>query len=229
MVEVLPMAFVSAIYPSLLAAVVLIMGQPNPRRLLASYMAGAMTTSVGVGLAVVFGLSSSGLASGNDDRFGPGIDVAIGLIALALFWVLLTERDQALRERRERRRRSKPPKENREPLAHRVLNRGSLSLTFALGVGLSLPGALYLVALKDIVEAEVGTAASVATIVAYNLIMFSLAEIPLLGYALAPDRTQAAIAGVNSWLGSHRRRVAMWLCAAAGIALLARGLGGLLE
>jgi hypothetical protein len=228
MVEVLPMAFASAIYPSLLAAVVLIMGQPNPRRLLASYMAGAMTTSVGLGLAVVFGLSSSHLASGNNDRFGPGLDVAVGLLALVLFWTLLTERDQALRERRRRRRQSKPKKENREPLSQRVLSRGSLSLTFALGVGLSLPGALYLVALKDIAEAEVGTAASVATIIAYNLIMFSLAEIPLLGYAIAPDRTQGAIEGVNSWLGSHRRQVAMWLCAAAGTILLVRGLGGLL-
>ncbi|HET7054310.1 MAG TPA: GAP family protein [Solirubrobacterales bacterium] len=223
------MAFASAIYPSLLAAVVLIMGQPNPRRLLASYMAGAMTMSVGTGLALVFGLSSSGIASGGDDRFGPGLDVAIGLIALASFWILLTERDRAMRERRERRRRSKPAIEQREPLSRRVLSRGSLSLTFALGVGLSLPGALYLVALKDIAEAEVGTGASVATIVAYNLIMFSLAEIPLLGYALAPDRTQAAIEGVNSWLGSHRRQVAMWLCAAAGVALLMRGLDGLLE
>ena len=37
------MAFASAIYPSLLAAVVLIMGQPNPHRLLASYLARALT------------------------------------------------------------------------------------------------------------------------------------------------------------------------------------------
>jgi hypothetical protein len=227
-VEVLPLAFASAIYPSLLAAVVLIMGQPNPRRLLASYLAGAMTMSVGAGLVLVFGLSSTDLASGNDDRFGPGLDIVVGLAALALFWTLLTERDQALRERRERRR-SKPAKENREPLPHRVLSHGSLSLTFALGVGLSLPGALYLVALKDIAEAEASTAASVATIGAYNLIMFSLAEIPLLGYAFAPERTQGAVEGLNSWLGSHRRQVAMWLCATAGAVLLARGLGGLLE
>ncbi|MGV1047565.1 MAG: GAP family protein [Solirubrobacterales bacterium] len=222
------MAFASAIYPSLLAAVVLIMGQPNPHRLLASYLAGAMTMSVGAGLAIVFGLSSTGLTDGADDRFGPGLDVFVGLFALILFWALLTERDRRLRARREARKRSRRADQDRDPLSHRVLSRGSISLTFALGMGLSLPGALYLVALKDVAEAGIGTLASVATIVLYNLIMFSLAEIPLLGYALAPERTREAVGALNSWLGDHRRQVAMWLCAAAGIALLLRGVSGLL-
>jgi len=224
MLDVLPMAFASAIYPSLLAAVVLVMGQPNPRSLLSAYLAGGLTTSVGVGLLVVFGLNLSGLTNGSGDSFGPAVDVVVGLVALGLFWILLTERDQALKERRAARRKSEPPKEKRDSLPTRVLGRGSLSLTFILGMSLSLPGALYLVALKDIAESGVSTAAAVLTILAYNAIMFSFAELPLLGYAFAPERTRALVEGFNGWLGGHSRQVAMWLCAAAGALLLLRGL-----
>jgi hypothetical protein len=221
--DLLPMACASAIYPSLLAAVVLIMGQPNPRRLLSAYLAGALLISIGTGLVIVFGLNASDVATGSEDRFGPGFDVVIGLVALVLFWVLLTDRDRRLRERRARRR-AEQPDDGRDPWTRRILTRGSLKLTFVLGVALSLPGALYLVALKDIAEADRGTGASVLLIVAYNLIMFALAEIPLVAYAVTPDRTRETVDAANAWLGSHSRQVAMGLCAAAGAILLLRGL-----
>jgi hypothetical protein len=226
--DLLPMACASAIYPSLLAAVVLIMGQPNPRRLLSAYLAGALLVSIGAGLIIVFALDAGDVASGSEDRFGPGVDVAIGGIALLLFWVLLTDRDRRLKERRVERR---PPKadDGRDPWSRRILTRGSLKLTFLLGMALSLPGALYLVALKDIAESETGTGKSVILIVAYNLIMFSLAEVPLLAYALAPDRTREAVVRGNAWLGNHSRQVAMVLCAAAGAILVVRGLAEFLR
>lgn len=217
------MACGSAIYPSLLAAVVLIMGQPNPRRLLTAYLAGALLISIGAGLAIVFALNSSDVTAGGEDRFGPGADIAVGLVALLLFWLLLTDRDRRLRERRAEHRASKPD-DGRDPWTRRILDRGSLKLTFVLGMALSLPGALYLVALKDIAESGAGTARSIFWIVLYNLIMFALAEIPLLGYALAPERTRETVDAANAWLGSHSRQVAMGLCAAAGGILLLRGL-----
>ncbi len=111
----------------------------------------------------------------------------------------------------------------KDPWSRRILARGSLKLTFVLGVALSLPGALYLVALKDIAEANPGTAVSVALVIAYNLIMFSLAEIPLLGYAVAPERTQAIVNEANAWLGDHARQVAMWRAAHEGGVVLMGG------
>ncbi len=223
MLELLPLALAAAVYPSLLAAVVLIMAQPNPRRLLGAYLAGSMTASVSAGAAIVFGLSSSSLLEGSEEHFGPGLDVAIGLLALLMFWVLLTDRDRRLRERRQRRR-EHLAEAGRDPWSRRILSRGSLWLTFLLGIALSLPGALYLVALKDIAEAESSAAVALWRIVFFNLVMFALAEVPLVGYAVAPDRTQAAVAAANAWLGDHSRHVAMALCAAAAAYLLGRGL-----
>jgi hypothetical protein len=221
------MACASAIYPSLLAAVVLIMGQPSPRRLLSAYLAGALLVSIGTGLIIVFVLDASEVASGSGDRFGPGVDVAIGAVALLLFWVLLTDRDRRLRARRASSKTERSD-DGRDPWSRRILSRESLKLTFILGMALSFPGALYLVALKDIAESDIGTGKSILLIVAYNLIMFALAEIPLVAYALRPERTRETVNTANAWLGSHSRQVAMGLCAAAGGILLARGLMQLL-
>jgi hypothetical protein len=52
LVEILPLAIGSAIYPTLLAMVVIILGQPNPRRLLAAYFCGGMLASLTVGFLV---------------------------------------------------------------------------------------------------------------------------------------------------------------------------------
>jgi hypothetical protein len=227
MLYLLPMACASAIYPSLLAGVVLILGRPDPRRLLLAYLAGALTMSISAGLLVVFGLEASNATGGPNDIVGPGIDLAVGLVALLLFWVLFTDRDRRLRERR-RSRTAGASSEDRDPWSRRILAGGSLRLTFLLGVALSLPGAMYLVALKDIAEADLRAAASVALVVAYNLIMFSLAEIPLVGYAVAPERTREMVGEANDWLGTHARQVAMWLCAAAGVVLVTRGLNEVL-
>jgi hypothetical protein len=41
MLELLPLALGSAPYPALLAVVIVILTQPNPRRLLGAYLAGA--------------------------------------------------------------------------------------------------------------------------------------------------------------------------------------------
>jgi len=93
-----------------------------------------------------------------------------------------------------------------------------------IGVALSLPGMLYLVALKDIAAANQSTGADVAQLVVYNVIMFQWAEIPLIGYAISPDGTRAVVLRMNAWLGSHTRQIAMALCGATGAYLLTRGL-----
>ena len=114
--------------------------------------------------------------------------------------------------------------DGRDPWSRRILERDSMRLTFLLGVALNLPGATYLVALKDIAAANVGTTQAVLEIVAFNLIMFMLAEIPLISYTLRPERTREVVNNVNDWLGGHARQIAMFLCLAVGVWLLVRGI-----
>ena len=105
-----------------------------------------------------------------------------------------------------------------------MMQRDSLGLTFAVAFVLNLPGAAYLVALKDIAESSAGTARTVVWIVLYNLIMFALAEVPILGYMFAPERTRQLVEAFNDWLGGHGRELAMVLLGTAGAFLVTRGL-----
>ncbi len=139
LVEILPLAIGSAIYPTLLAMVVIILGQPNPRRLLAAYFCGGMLASLTVGFLVVTALNSGNTVGGSDHTVGPAVDFVIAAFALLLVYVLLTDRDRALREHHARK------KEHREteggvPWSQRVLSRNSLFLTFVIGIALNLPG-----------------------------------------------------------------------------------------
>jgi Sap, sulfolipid-1-addressing protein len=223
MLELLPLALGSAVYPTLLAMVVLILGRPGPRRILAAYLAGALLVSMAVGLAVVRLLDAGKLVGGSHRTVSPAVDVGVGLLAVLLLWALLTDRDRRLRERRRRRHEARA-QDGGDSWWQRILARDSVRLTFVLGVALNLPGALYLVALKNIAAADQSTAADVVQIALYNVIMFQWAEIPLIGYSVAPERTRELVARMNDWLGSHARQIAMALCGAAAAYLIARGL-----
>jgi hypothetical protein len=226
-IEILPLALGSAIYPTLLALVVLIIGRPNPRRLLLGFLCGALTTSLAIGCAIVFGLTSSNAVGGSDHTVGPGVNFVVAGLMLLLLWILATDRDRGLRERRARKKEARAG-DDRDPLSQRLLARDSVWIAFVVGMALNLPGALYLVALKDIAAADLPTSQAVLYIVLYNLIMFQWAEIPLIGYAIAPERTEAAVKSFNDWIGAHTRKIAMTLCVAAAGYLIARGLAAVL-
>jgi hypothetical protein len=222
LLDLLPLALGSAIYPTLLAMVVLILGRPNPRRILAAYLVGGMLMSLTVGGLVIASLNAGNVVGGSDKTVSPAVDIAVGLIALLLFWVLLTDRDAGMRERRARKKEEKTP-DGKDPWSERILGRNSIVLTFVVGMALNLPGALYFVALKDIAASDQSTGSDIAQLVVYNVIMFQWAEIPLIGYSIAPERTQAFVGRVNDWLGEHARQVAMALCAVAAAFLIVRG------
>lgn len=229
MAQLLPLALGSAVYPTLLAVVILILTQPNPRRLLAAYLAGGMLVSLTVGLGVIAALNSGHMLNGSGGRtLNPAVDLAVGLLLLALLYAVLTGRDRRFIERRERRREERA-ESGKRPWSDRVLQRESMVLTFMVGMALNLPGALYLVALTQIASADQSTVQDVVQVVIYNLIMFSWAEIPLIAYGVAPERTEALVEGFHDWLGAHARQIALVICGVAAAYLTVKGAVGLLD
>jgi hypothetical protein len=226
MLELVPLALGSALYPSLLAMVVILLGREDPRPVLGAYVTGALIISLAAGGLIIAALEAGNAVGGSDHTVSPTVDISIGVVALLLLWVLLTDRDRRLRERRKHKQSAKPD-DGRDPWSKRILDRESVTLTFFLGMALSLPGALYLVALKDIAAADESTAVVVVQLVLFNVVMFALAEAPLVGYLVAPDRTRAVVAGFNGWLGDHSRQIAIALCGAAGVLLIARGVANI--
>ena len=98
------------------------------------------------------------------------------------------------------------------------------ALAYAAGLAVNVPGAAYLVGLKDIAAGKYSTGEEIALILGFNLIMFMLAEVPLAGLLIAPERTDAMVKRFNAWLSSHSRQVAIALCAFLGVFLVIRGI-----
>ena len=228
-VDVFLLALLAACYPALLAAVTVMLLLPNPKRLLFGYLLGAYTTSITLGLVIVFSLEDSGAVSTSKRSISPAQDIALGLVLIVLAVVLATGRDEPLRRRRrERKEARRTTKESQKPWSQRMLGSGSARITYAVGVLLSFPGVTYLVALNRIANLDLNAGLTALLVVSFCLIQLVLLELPLLGYAFAPERTQDAVARFRAWLGRSGRSVGIIGSGALGLLLVARGLIGLL-
>src|SRR5882724_2965920 len=125
--DLLLLAFEAALYPTLLAAVVLLLAQPRPVRLLGAYLAGGMVISIGLGLAIVAALQDSHAVGGSQSATNWVADLVVGGLALLVAVALSTRADVRLKARRAGRR-PPPAHEDREPWSQRILARGSVPL-----------------------------------------------------------------------------------------------------
>jgi len=223
--EILLLALYAALYPTLLAVVVILLAQARPRRLLTVYLIGGMSVSIGAGLVVVFVLSGSGLLNrGESSGTSWKADLTVGGLALLAAVALALRADERMRERRRRGHRPNAQHKHEEPWSQRILARGSMPLVFGAALVINLPGAAYLIALKDIAAGDYSTAVQVALVVGFNLIMFVLAEVPLVGLWVAPERTNALVHRMSTWAAGHGRQVAIGVCIVFGAFLIARGI-----
>lgn len=224
--DVFLLAFVAALYPTLLAATTVMLMLPHPKRLLLGYLLGAATTSVTLGLVIVFTLQNTAVVGTTQHQLGPGADLALGCLALTIAFVLGTGRDRRLTERRRARRAAREPQG--PPRWQQVLGRGSARATFAVGAVLTLPGATYVTALNRIAHEDLAVPVTVAVVLAFNAIMLMLLELPLIGYVLAPEWTPGAVARFRAALSRRGRDWAVRGASIVGALLILRGVLALL-
>jgi MFS family permease len=218
LLELLLLAFLSALYPTLLAIVVIVLGRSNAGRFLAFFLAGAVLASVSIGMIAVFVLNASSL---NTDRhaLGAWVSLAAGVLAFLAGLALL---------RPARPKAPKPTDPEHPSLWKRTLDRDSAWMVFLLGVVLDLPGLWYLIALKKISLGNYSDSGKAILVIAYNVVMFALIEIPLVGFVLAPERTGTLVRSFNAWLGRNGRRFLAYVALALSVYFVARGLVALL-
>jgi len=212
------LALAAAVYPTILAGVIVILGQPDPRRLLVGFLLGGMTMSIAAGIVLVGAFEQSDDAVDLHNTTRPVADIVFGLVSLALAWAVWTGRTArvtALRGPRE-------PRVGAPSWTQRVLGRGSLWLAIVAGALLNLPGIWYLAALTDI--AELGSASSqLVWIVVFNLIMFLLVEVPLLMFILDEDDARQRVTDFGAWAHAHAREIGSVLALVVGVFLTAKG------
>jgi hypothetical protein len=219
--------------PSLLAAVTVMLLLPNPKRLMLGYLLGAYTTSITVGLVLLFALHGGNTEATSKRTIGPVEDIVVGLLVLTIAWVLRTGRDQPFRERRQIKKEAKLEARKQagkptESLPLRMLGKGDPKVTFVVGALLSFPGVSYLDALDHIHKLAAGTVVSVLLVLYFCLMQQLLLEVPLLGLVLAPESTAAKVASFKEWMGRRGRTVAVIGASVIGLWLLIRGIVTLL-
>jgi hypothetical protein len=217
------LALLAMFNPTLLAAVTVMLLLPSPKKLMIGYLLGAYLTSISLGMLIVFSLHGSGGVESARHTLSPLEDIVVGLIALIVGFVLKTGRAAELRERRQRRKEEKAG-EKKQSLPERMLGRGSARITFAVGVVLTFPGVSYLAALDRMARLDWATLPTALLVIGFCVMQQMLLELPLVGYAVAPDWTQDAVVRFRDWLGRNGRRVAANGAVVIGVLLLLRGL-----
>ena len=195
MKDLIPLAIASAFWPILIAVVLISLRAPHPVRLMASFLAAGLLTTVddraGDHLPVQ-GRSA-------DHRLGrvvrPGSRDHCGATAVVIAYVLWGRDARADKT-------AAPPKSGPTRM-ERMLAHGA-PLAFLAGIVCNIiPGVVPVVALKDIAELDYAFAETLALVIGFYVIMFMFIEIPLIGYMVEPTKT--ARATTSSTPGSTER------------------------
>ncbi|HSO99528.1 MAG TPA: GAP family protein [Solirubrobacteraceae bacterium] len=236
MPTILALGFAAAIYPQLLAVVVVILTRPNPQRLLWGCCVGAAATTLACSAVVLVAFRGrESIAQSNSRGLGAETYLIAGTIALLLAILVATRPGRELLGRarpRVRLRAAKPEdgsQSKRTPQARteKLLERGSVWVALGVGAILGIPGPFDLLALGHLARSAYGPIVAITAIVAFTLIKFLLIEVPILSYAIDPGATAARVARFAAWMKVRKIELIAGVVGVIGVVLIGRGISGL--
>jgi hypothetical protein len=187
---------------------------------MSGYLLGAYTSSIGLGLVIVFALQDSGAVQTTQHTLSPIADIVLGLLFVLVAVVIHGDRDARIRERRRARAQASEPKKT--PRWRQSLDKGSPRTAYVVGILLTLPGASYLVGMNHISKANASTIATALGVVVFSVIMLLLIEIPLLGFVVAPDATRRNVKRFTDSVSANARTIVARTALVIGGLLLLR-------
>ena len=227
MAHIVFLACLAALFPLMLAAVIVMLTRPRPKRLLLAFLVGGWAMSLTAGLLVLHAFEgSSAKVLGSSDTVHPAAWLFGGALCLAVAWLMGTPRGAQLRARRAAKKPPKPAKEGPSK-AELALGGDRPVVAFVVGAVINLPGIYYLTALHDLATGGYSNAEQFLAIIVFNLIMFSFAEIPLLGYLVAPDTTAGRVRRFQGFLTRNAPGIVALIALAFGVFLIFKGITAL--
>jgi hypothetical protein len=205
--EFFALAFVAALNPKLLAVDLLLIENRRPRAMFLCVLLGGLTVGITIGLLDVLVFHADAINS--QKTVSAGVDLALGLLLLALGALVATGRLHARRKAPVPAgggQPASPEKEKKDSWA-RLLAEPRLGLAMLVGAVCGIPGAAYLSGLRILVTSKASTANQVTGVVLFVLIEFSLIIIPFASLEIRPEATKAALKGFHDWLLGHARRL----------------------
>jgi hypothetical protein len=230
--EFFALAFLSALNPKLLALDLLLIENRRPRAMFVCLLLGGMTVALTVGLLDVLAFHADAIK--HQASVSAGVDLAIGLLLLAVGALLATGRVHGRRKAPVPARGGPPPEEEEEEeeeekkkkngWAQRVLSEPRLGLAMLVGAVIGIPGASYLTALHNLVTGKSSTVIQVIAVVIFVVIDFLLIIIPFAFLELRPEATKARLTHTQDWLLSHASQLMAAIALLLGAYLAISGL-----
>ncbi|MGZ4271794.1 MAG: GAP family protein [Solirubrobacteraceae bacterium] len=218
--QALPLALAAAFYPPAIVIVILLLTGDHPRRLVLSYLAGAVLIVVSVGVAGLFVLQGTGATEQDSKSTSAGVDIALGILLLAFAWWAW-------------RRRLRPPAQRDEPAQEgrikRISTRATTSVKWAvvLGIVMYLPSPFYLAAIKAIADSGDSDPSKLGAVLICAAAVMLFVEIPAIALVLGQEGLQAQLQRFNAWLSRNAWTLIAVLAAAVGAWLLVSGIAAL--
>ena len=234
--SIILLALAAAVYPQLLAVVVVILTRPNPRPLLWACYLSSLVVSVGGSVLIFLAFHSREIVAGTSShRVGPAAYLTVGVITVLIAVLLVSRRGRELFGRD--RSASGQPARRRRPgaaavtrtraKAERALGEGSLVIACVVGALLAVPGPFDLLALGHLARNGYGVVAATGAMVVFALIKFVLIELPIAGFAIDPDGAAARVGAFSDWMKTNKVAGIAAIVGVFGLVLIGRGVSGL--
>ena len=205
--EFFALAFTAALNPKLLAVDLLLIENRRPRAMFLCLLIGGLTVGITIGLLDVLVFHLDAISS--QKTVSAGVDLALGLVLLAVGGLVATGRLHARRKQpvpAGSGQPDKPQKEKKDGWA-RLLAEPRLGLAMLVGALCGIPGASYLAGLHILITSKSSTANQVIGVVLFVLIEFLLVIIPYAFLELRPEATKAVLKRSQDWLLGHARQL----------------------
>jgi len=229
--EFFVLAFTAALNPKLLAVDLLLIENRRPRAMFLCVLIGGLTVGITIGLLDVLVFHLDAIKS--QKTVSAGVDLALGLLLLAVGALLVTGRLHGRRKAAVPAGSGPPDKPENKPdkpenkkdgWAARALAEPRLGLAILVGALCGIPGASYLTGLHILITSKSSTANQVIGVVLFVLIEFLLIIIPFAFLELRPEATKTALKGSQEWLLGHARQIMAYTALILGAYLAVSGL-----
>jgi hypothetical protein len=110
---------------------------------------------------------------------------------------------------------------------HRMLDSGFVWPAFVVGLMSTFPPIEGPMALTVIMGSRAEAGMQFSAFMLFTLLVLAFIEIPLVTYLAAPQKTEAVMVQVNTWITQHRRQIMQTLLGIMGVMSLVQGISSL--
>jgi hypothetical protein len=206
--QTLVLACVAGLYPIGLLAVSLLLASERPMKLALSFYAGALTSLFVVGTLIITVLHGAGVDGSSTNSVRGGFRLGLGTAMLIAAWVIS----------------HRPPKvDGKEPSWKIRLRNARPGAVYVTGAILYSPSGSYIASVQSIATGKASVPDVLQLLVVISIVLITV-EIPLLAYALWPERTARTLGMAQDWIDHHGRQALVILLVGVGGYLVVDGL-----